>query len=154
MHFNKILITSDFTQQSLPTLELAAYERKMEGSEIILLHVAFDWEVPQSVLNYVPDPQLVAKYREAIHKEARSKLEEAALKHLHGQKVKIEVLLSSESAGDVISRYARENGCDLIVMATNARGTIGNFFIGSTVQRVLQQAPCPVLVVPSVEIKK
>ena len=42
---------------------------------------------------------------------------------------------------------AEELRVDLIVMATHGRGFISQAILGSTTDRVLRHAPCPVLIV-------
>jgi len=46
-----------------------------------------------------------------------------------------------------ITRYAKENAIDLIVMGTHGRGAIAHMLLGSVAERVVRKAPCPVLVV-------
>ena len=48
-----------------------------------------------------------------------------------------------------ISAYAREHGVGLIVMGTHGRTGLGRLTLGSVSQRVLRDAPCPVVVVPA-----
>ena len=45
----------------------------------------------------------------------------------------------------VISQYAREHEVDLIVMSTHGIGAKGGYALGSVALKVLQSAPCPVL---------
>ena len=49
MYFTRILIPTDFSPASKTAFELAAYAKKMEGSEIILLHI-----------NPIPDAYLMS----------------------------------------------------------------------------------------------
>lgn len=44
-------------------------------------------------------------------------------------------------------RYARENEIDLIVLGTHGRGAIAHMLMGSTAEKVVRKAPCPVLTV-------
>ena len=46
-----------------------------------------------------------------------------------------------------LCRLARDRGIDLIVMATHGRGFVSHAIMGSTTERVLRRASCPVLVV-------
>ena len=46
-----------------------------------------------------------------------------------------------------IVRIAEERDVDLIVMATHGRGFISHAILGSTAERVLRRAPCPLLVI-------
>jgi nucleotide-binding universal stress UspA family protein len=48
-----------------------------------------------------------------------------------------------------IVRFAQEHGADLIVMGTHGYGAVKRFLLGSVADRVVRQAHCPVLVVPS-----
>jgi nucleotide-binding universal stress UspA family protein len=50
---------------------------------------------------------------------------------------------------DGISETAARISPDLIVMTTNGRDTLGQVIEGSTTERVLRRAPCPVLAVPA-----
>ena len=47
---------------------------------------------------------------------------------------------------DEISHLAQELPADLIVTSTHGRGGVKRFFLGSTAERLVQHAPCPVLV--------
>ncbi len=44
-------------------------------------------------------------------------------------------------------RYAKHNGIDLIITGTHGRGAIKQIFLGSVAERVVRNAPCPVLTV-------
>ena len=46
-----------------------------------------------------------------------------------------------------ILRYAKEQNADMIVMATHGRGAISHLLMGSTAEKVVRKAPCPVLTV-------
>lgn len=55
------------------------------------------------------------------------------------------------TALDVILEEARQYKADLIVMPTSSRGLVARFFLGSTADRVIREAHCPVLIIPSEE---
>ena len=52
---------------------------------------------------------------------------------------------------DVILAATQEYEVDLIVLAASARDRIDRAFVGSTADRLIRRAECPVLVVPPVE---
>jgi nucleotide-binding universal stress UspA family protein len=53
-----------------------------------------------------------------------------------------------------ILEYADAARVDLIVMAKHAKAALSRFLLGSTTERVLRHARCPVLVIPVAEEKK
>jgi nucleotide-binding universal stress UspA family protein len=46
-----------------------------------------------------------------------------------------------------IVKFAKNENCDLIVMATHGRGAVSHILMGSTAEKVVRKAPCPVLTV-------
>jgi len=59
----------------------------------------------------------------------------------------LEVHRRFPTAGDAIVLYAEEAAADLIVMGTHGRTGVDRLTLGSTAERVLRQAPCPVVTV-------
>lgn len=74
------------------------------------------------------------RWLEALATEARS------LGHL------VRSVTLSGAPGAAISRYARENEADLIVVASPREGLTRELFLGSTALGILRKATCPVLV--------
>jgi nucleotide-binding universal stress UspA family protein len=48
---------------------------------------------------------------------------------------------------EIVARAAA-TGADLIVMGTHGRSGLAHALLGSIAERVVQHAPCPVLIVP------
>lgn len=48
-------------------------------------------------------------------------------------------------ASDEICAYAKDNGISIIAIGTHGRSGLEHFLFGSTTERVLRKAPCPVL---------
>lgn len=57
--------------------------------------------------------------------------------------------LASHDPGADVVEYARKHAADLIVMGTRGRGGFGRGLMGSVADRVVRDAPCPVLTVPA-----
>jgi nucleotide-binding universal stress UspA family protein len=55
------------------------------------------------------------------------------------------VSMLGDTPQDAIVEFAREKGCDLIIMGTHGRSKVGKFFLGSTAASVLADCEIPVL---------
>jgi nucleotide-binding universal stress UspA family protein len=66
---------------------------------------------------------------------------------LHQARVQFEDRIMEGPAGKVIVQIAAIEKCDFIVMGTRGRGDLQGLLLGSVAHRVLQTAPCPVVVV-------
>ena len=53
----------------------------------------------------------------------------------------------SEDIAEAIARVAREQGVDIVVVASKRADGIRGLLLGSTAQELLSRSPCPVLVV-------
>ncbi len=62
-------------------------------------------------------------------------------------KIPVEVRLMEEPAGKIITDVAAIEGCDLIVIGSHGLSNLTGLIVGSVAHRVLQTAPCSVLVV-------
>ena len=58
-----------------------------------------------------------------------------------------DVLIMEGSPGDKICEVAQIENCEMIIMGSRGRSDLKGLLLGSVAHRVLQQAPCPVLVV-------
>ena len=87
------------------------------------------------------------------------KMSEEAGQHLDKAKQKIDkaniacetIVRMGGNPHEFIVQEAKDKAIDLIVMGTHGRSGIKRVLMGSVAQNVIAQAPCPVLVVPSVE---
>lgn len=115
----------------------------------------FDAEV--DVLHVVPEPMMAAAYPPSAAvlpafdpADAMTRAEEHLkdlLEQTEGAPVPINVRVTCDQPVGCIVEHAKEKGIDLIVMATHGRRGVERLLLGSTTERVLRLAPCPVLVV-------
>ena len=66
---------------------------------------------------------------------------------LHGEDIQISIRQGQVS--DALVAMAKEIEADLIVMTTHGHDSFGDVLRGSTTERVIREAPCPVLAVPA-----
>lgn len=91
---------------------------------------------------------------EAIWESMRGLLDEEGNKALKvvenmasSMKVKYEVLLREGVPSEDITKLAKEEGIELIVMGTAGRRGLDRFLLGSVTEKVVRTSPCPVLVI-------
>lgn len=61
--------------------------------------------------------------------------------------LEVQILRRAGAAFVELVRLAQEASVDLIVMATQGRSGISHLLMGSTTEKVVRKAPCPVLTV-------
>jgi len=153
MNFPRILIATDFSKPSFEVFELGAYTRHMDGSEVILLNVR-EYVLPFIDIEGTTNHEVLEAYRQTYKLSAQKKLGELAEKYFHKEKVRQEVIVTTNPTADEICRFAEKEDCSLIMVGSRGFTALGTFFVGSTVQRILLQTRIPVLVVPPSERKK
>ncbi len=144
--FAKILVTTDFSGQAQAGVEKAAALARRLGSEVVLLYVVEDHLPPLIIFTPETDRQ---EMLESHRQRAQDKLVEYARAHLNDCSCET-VAVSGVPSAEIV-KYADENQVDLIVMASNGYGPVRQLLLGSTTERVLHRANCPVLVIPSKE---
>jgi universal stress protein A len=140
MEIKKILCPVDFSEISAKALEYAVFLAAAHQAEIVLLHVI---DGPQGLNQHhilLITPQEIAQN---LEKPARDELSDLA--DGIGEKAKIEKVVRHGKAFVEITREAREKDVDMIVMGSHGRTGIPHMLIGSTAEKVVRKAPCPVL---------
>lgn len=73
--------------------------------------------------------------------EARERLEASEVAH------EVRLVQRGEDVADDLIRMVEENDAELIVIGLRRRSPVGKLILGSNAQRILLDAPCPVLAV-------
>jgi nucleotide-binding universal stress UspA family protein len=143
MKFQKILLPTDFSDESLYALSYAVDLAKIFNANLYLLHVIYDIEKVSNL--HIPHPSLTELYKD-LENHAKKNLDSFGIDIREGLK-NVETVVKRGISYEEIINFAEENAIDLIVIGTLHRSAIERFFIGSTTQRIIRNAPCPVLVV-------
>lgn len=141
--FIRILSPVDFHENSLAALEYAAQFARQYDATVYLLHVIPTDELHLHRDVYRPEEGGGADVRWA-EKVSKEKLQEIAQRHLSGG-IRHEIITRVGDAAKSILEVAEEVGAELIVLATHGRTGLSHFFLGSVAERVVREAPCPVL---------
>lgn len=87
------------------------------------------------------------KERAQVAIESREQMR-AAIRQLHAEDIQVGYKLREGKPARKIVKVAEKLGVELIVMTTDGRDNIKDFVTGTITEHVINQAPCPVLVIP------
>ena len=147
MKIDTILVPTDFSQDAERALEVATYLAAEFGSRIVLLH-AYHIDFPHTSPGFtapviLPDGFYVQCQNEAtLRVEALAK--ETAAKGVEATGVAVERPPSLGILDQIEALPA-----DLVVMGTRGLTGLKHVALGSTAERVVRSATCPVLTVKS-----
>ena len=136
--YQKILVALENTRADETLVPHIADLAHRLGSELLLVHVADGW----AARNF---HQL--KLAESTEmKDDRAYLEGVAGKlRATGLRVGVELVLGNPPTE--IVKTAALRGCDLVAMASHGHKLLGDFFLGSTIDKVRHNTVIPILVV-------
>ena len=134
-----ILLPTDFSALSEYAFGLACSLAGTYRARVIVLHVA-----PP------PPPEIIAYHGPGVSPGATDDYRNSlwtSLRRLRppSPEVSLEHRLAEGDPATEILRTAGESRCDLIVMGTHGRTGLGLLLMGSVTEKVVRQAPCPVL---------
>lgn len=127
--FKRILVGCDFSRDSDAALQRSLNIAQEFESELHLVHVVESGEPASGDLN------------EAIREKLSSMVPEDAMNWCEGVKTSV---LEGKPHAELI-RYADIHEIDLIALGVRGQGMVESLFVGSTTDRVVRRAPCPVL---------
>ena len=132
--FRRICCPVDFSEESRPALEAAARLARDQRAGLTVLHVR-----ESSLPGAPPGSGALGDPGEIDRLESwRTDAE-----RISGSTV-ASVFLSPPAAEAIVG-FARDTGCDLVVMASHGRVGVRRVVLGSVAEAVARSAPCPVL---------
>src|SRR5437867_3612590 len=137
--YRRIAVGLDGSEGSRRALEAAIALARTAKAELFLISVE---ELPRypAALDEVEDEQRTAeKFFEEIQKEAVERVNAAGLV-VHRE-------MRAGHAAQALPHYAMEVGADLLVIGHSGHSGIWGRLLGTTADKVVEHAPCSVLVV-------
>ncbi len=139
----RILFPTDFSANAKHALKYAldfATERK---AKLYVLHVIPKLNIPIGTggMTYP-----VSKIYEDMEREAKKNIHHLIPKRFL-DKIKVENIVVRGTPFIEIIKAAKKYDIDLITIATHGRTGISHALLGSTAEKVVRKAPCPVLCV-------
>lgn len=137
-----ILVPIDFSDLSKDALPYASLLARQFDAELVLLHIVEIFPI-DSLLGR----ELTHQTTVPLMRQAEAGLERMAEKLYKASGVKATVAVRAGSPFAEISDAAKTGSADLIVLTTHGHTGLKHVWLGSTAERVVRHASCPVLVV-------
>jgi len=140
---HQILVPTDFSEHGNVALKYAIPFAEHFGASLTLLHIVEPLPATEDTNIAYPS----AEYLNHLSLAARERLAELC----KTERLKVPMLrqaIASVGAPDeIITETARQLKSSLIILATHGRTGLAHILLGSLAERVIRQAPCPVLVI-------
>ena len=139
----KVLVPTDFSESARHAFTYGVSFAREFQAELVLLHV-----VENLTVGYASDlfPVPMAEVFQEISGYAKAELAKLAEEARQRGVVVAELVAQGKPSAEII-RHAAENSVDMIVLGTHGKGMLDKALFGSTAERVIRRAPCPVLTV-------
>jgi nucleotide-binding universal stress UspA family protein len=139
MPFARILVAIDGSQGAQRALTKAIELAQLTGAQLTALAVEGPLPAYAATIGEVDEVKREKdSYFRLVTANAREEAESAG--------VQLDVEVRAGHAAELITRYARDHGFDLVVVGHKGH-FLQDYLLGSTADRVAHHAPCPVMIV-------
>lgn len=142
--FKRILIATDGSKRTMSAVEeglVLARQNKAKVYAVYVVDTVTFTSIPMDVTWENMYQLLKDEGEEAVRK----------VKEMADRDIDIETHVLEGNPAIEITKFARDNGVDLIVVGTLGKSGIDRLLLGSTAEKVVRIAPCPVLVVKNTD---
>ena len=140
LEIKKILIPIDFSDYSFKALNYAIDFAQLTNAELFIVYVIEPIIYPTDFTL----GEVVPTFESTIEVNFSEQLKEIAEEKI-GDKVKYHLLTKEGRPFLEIINAAKETDADLIIIATHGHTGMEHILFGSTAEKVVRKAPCPVL---------
>ena len=146
----KILLCTDFSENSVPARICAVEYAKTFGAQLIIFHVVnsrlvgypdFEAKIPVDMALLMQNiEEGVREELDLLSNDSRLQLEDVEAQYRTG------------APAEEIVKFAEESSVDLIVMGTHGWSGLKHLILGSTAENVVRTAHCPVMTVRAAKV--
>jgi nucleotide-binding universal stress UspA family protein len=146
IHLNRVLLATNFRPSSVAATQVATQLAKQTSAELHAVYVIGDYLEQISVMFPESGLSALARLRHYVQERMGQLSREdgaRAIAHIAEGRPYAEIV-----------RMAAEKDADLLVIGTNVHASLfgGTPVLGSEIERVVRNAPCPVLCVPAAKV--
>ena len=141
--YKRILVPLDGSALAEAALQHAESIAQHFDADVVLLRVVVS---PYAIVA----PDLVLAGSEVDQKQFIAQAEgylQGVAGRLRGKGLRVKTAVGEGPVAESILEHAKKEHGELIVMSTHGRGGVSRWVYGSVADRVLQAAPCPILLI-------
>lgn len=147
IRLRKIVVPTDFSDNAKEAFRHAAAIARWSGAELIVLHVVEKFMDHSLLYSDVwPFQKPLREYYRELEERTEERLARNVKKAV-GPDIEFRVVVTTGVPSSEIVSLASREAADLIVIAPQGRGGLAQTLLGSTTDRVLRKARCPILLV-------
>ncbi len=141
LNIKKILVPIDFSDYSKSAFKYAQEFSRYFDAEIILIYVVEPMVYPPDFsMGQIAIPTIDIE----LDKRAKEELEKLARNEIQPD-TRFQIVIKTGKPFVEIIQTASELDVDLIIIATHGHSGVEHILFGSTAEKVVRKAPCPVL---------
>lgn len=141
LKINKVLVPIDFSDYSKSALRYAITFAKQFNAELILVYVVEPIIYPPDFsMGQIAIPTVNTEWDE----RAREELNKLAKNEIPAELKSKTIIKTGKPFVEIIDT-ASEEDVDIIIIATHGHSGVEHILFGSTAEKVVRKAPCPVL---------
>ena len=142
-NFEKILFATDFSDASEEGCKYAIFLAKQFDAKLFVVHVINELEFP--TVGFFPD-HYIDSHKEEVKEATAKKMEEFCSKNIKNFENYESDILVGIPHRQIIGKASSED-VSVIVIGTHGRTGFEHLFMGSTAEKIVRMASCPVLTV-------
>jgi len=117
-------------------------------AKLVVLHIVEEWRHPSAA--FAGSAADLNEFYRQLQEAGWWRLQEFVKNHTH-EEIQPELVVKKGTAPDLILSSAQAQNIDVIVMGTHGHRGLDRLLLGSTTDRVMRTASCPVIVVPPLD---
>ena len=142
LYIKTLMVAIDFSDSSKIALRYAAALAHKFQARLILVHVV-EFSLVGSELGALE----LAQIQSGLEEEANKQIQNLVADELPSEIESQTVIRTGKPYSEIV-HAAEEFKVDLLIIATHGHSTLTKMLLGSTAERVVRHANCPVLIIP------
>jgi nucleotide-binding universal stress UspA family protein len=144
IELKKILVPTDFSEFSERSILYGISLAEQYNAELYIFSAIDDRIFDDSLFVVYAEHEILQNRRRIYEEQMNKAVEKIMVQHPN---IKLHKTIKQGIAFVEIINFAREEDVDLIIMGSHGKTGIAHLLIGSTTEKVVRKAPCPVLTV-------